>query len=465
MTRRSDPESSRAHRTRCPTPESHATGQTTVPLSGERQHSEPTLLALDIVHPLRRRIPLGPRPLVLGRDVELDVRLLGDAVSRRHAQIDVRAGVAAVTDLESRNGVYVDGIRVQQGHLRPNGVLRIGDHVAVVRQLEANVSASFTEHLPGMWGSEALLDCAQLVATVAGTVQPTLIRGESGTGKELVAHAIHSRSSRNGPFVALNCAALSPQLLEAELFGHRHGAYTGAQGSRPGLLRSASGGTVFLDELGELSGEAQAKLLRVVQTGEVLPVGADRPVRVDVRYVAATHRDLPKQIEEGRFRLDLYHRICGVQIEIPPLRQRREDILPLFQLFVRKQLGRTPSLGTMLVEALCLNQWPGNVRQLEHIASAMAAVHGARTHWRLPELPRELGVTQDDGQASLPATSGSGRPKDMDEETVRRALHSHEGNVSLAASELGVARQSLYTLTRKFGLRPDAFRRGKPRER
>lgn len=238
------------------------------------------------------------------------------------------------------------------------------------RFLESQLQA--TQRARGMVGdSAAMRQVGSLVSAVAPADVTVLVEGESGTGKELVARSLHEQSARSGkPFVDVNCAALTDSLLESELFGHLKGAFTGATANRKGLFETASSGTLFMDEVGELSQATQARLLRVLQEGTVRPVGSTESRRVDVRVIAATNRDLAKEVEAGRFRQDLYYRLNVFNIELPPLRDRREDIPMLVEHFLGKhgqRLGRRmPQLDTAALDALCGHSWPGNVRELEN---------------------------------------------------------------------------------------------------
>jgi two-component system nitrogen regulation response regulator GlnG len=234
---------------------------------------------------------------------------------------------------------------------------------------EVGRKASPGERLVGR--SPALLEVFKTIGRVAASDVSVLITGESGTGKELVARAIHQASARSeGPFVAVNAAAIPRELLESELFGHERGAFTGAVESRPGRFREARGGTLFLDEIGDMPVDLQAKLLRVLQSGEVTSVGGRRPEHVDVRIIAATHRDLDAAVRDGRFREDLLYRLRVVPIEIPPLRERGEDVAALAQHFVARyaeELGTGPRvLSPDALERLLAHPWPGNVRELEN---------------------------------------------------------------------------------------------------
>jgi transcriptional regulator with PAS, ATPase and Fis domain len=280
-----------------------------------------------------------------------------------------------------------------------------------------------------------------------------LIQGESGTGKELVARALHALSPRaGGPFVPVDCGALPESVIESELFGHEKGAFTGATGAR-GLFRMAHGGTLFLDEIGEISSTVQAKLLRALQEKEIRPVGAARAEPVDIRVVAATHRDLAQWVSEDRFRKDLFYRLNVVRVDIPPLRDRREDIPLLVHHFIAKHRGERSNVSGIEDAALAVlleSHWPGNVRELENvIESAMALAPGPRL--RPADLPRGPGPAADfvGGPADLPLSLEA-----YERCVLQRALEECAGDATSAAARLGIGRSTLYRKLSKHGLQP-----------
>jgi Nif-specific regulatory protein len=288
-----------------------------------------------------------------------------------------------------------------------------------------------------------------------------LINGESGSGKELVALALHRNSRRSGgPLVVVNCAAIAPTLLEAELFGYKKGAFSGADRDHPGLFQQADEGTLFLDEVGELSLECQAKLLRVIEGKSFRPVGATQDVKVDVRIIAATHRDLDKEVKAGKFRQDLYFRLKVIQIRVPPLREHPEDVPELAGFFLAKvsaECRRNFKLTPAAVRKLAAYCWPGNVRQLRAVIES-AAVMSETDVLDADGLP--LGTVSE--LAAAPATHFADAPPslDMDEiETwaILRALRQTGGNVSHAAKLLGMSRDTLHTKIKKKGIDRDAI--------
>ncbi|MFO1318251.1 MAG: sigma-54 dependent transcriptional regulator [Burkholderiales bacterium] len=300
------------------------------------------------------------------------------------------------------------------------------------------------------------------VARVARYDIPVLLMGESGTGKELLARAIHYNSPRAaGAFVVENCAALPDTLLESELFGHKRGAFTGAFEDRVGLLQRADGGTLFLDEIGETSPMFQAKMLRALQEGEVRPIGAARPVRVNVRVITATNRDLEADVRSGRFREDLYYRLAGVSLHVPPLRERPMDIGPLaerlleraVQALGRECAGFTPGA----LDALRRYRWPGNVRELQNEVQRMLAfVDGDRLGTDVIS-PRVLHAASEAVETDLAATPGHGgslreRMEALEAAVLRETLLRLRGNKTQAARELGLSRVGLRAKLNRYGL-------------
>jgi DNA-binding NtrC family response regulator len=303
--------------------------------------------------------------------------------------------------------------------------------------------------------SPAFTQVLQVAATVAATDVTVLLEGETGTGKEVLARFIHRRSSRaSGPFVAVNCAALPEGLLEAELFGHEKGAFTGALRARAGRFEEAHRGTLFLDEVGELPLPLQAKLLRVLQEQRFERLGSNRSVGVDVRVIAATQRDLRAEVQAGRFREDLFYRLCVVPIKLPPLRERREDIPLLAAHFARswgRKLGRELTFAPETLEHLARLDFPGNVRELEHLVGRLAALCPAPVV--LPEhLPAEYKPTRETGVAGALEGTLAAQLAACEREILQRALQRAKGNRTQAAKLLGISRKSLWEKLKNFGL-------------
>ncbi len=299
--------------------------------------------------------------------------------------------------------------------------------------------------------SPAMLDVFRLIENAAETAVTVLVRGESGTGKELVARAIHDLSIRkNAPFLAINCAALSSNLLESELFGHVRGAFTGAIKDHSGLFQRAHGGTLFLDEVAELPLELQAKLLRVIQERNYIPVGGTGSVSVDVRIIAATHRSLREEVRNGRFREDLMYRLRVVPIFIPPLRERREDIGLLIWHFIQlhnaDNFRKIEKIEPLAMRTLLDYSWKGNVRELQNVVEYAFAV-GRGTSLRLSELPPEFREPSTKEPNSKPAPTLS---NDQEAISIRLALEQNNGMITLAAQSLGMSRATFWRKRKKL---------------
>ncbi len=362
---------------------------------------------------------------------------------------DRRVGViyADTSDLEAR----FDQIQVELLTAVGATAAMVFEHAAQVERLEAQNSRlqhdlGISHDLVG--ASSAMAEVIKSIAKIAPANSTVLIRGESGTGKELVARAIHNNSPRaGGPFVAINCATLTETLLESELFGHEKGAFTGAIAQKKGLFEIAAGGTVFLDEIGEMPLSLQAKLLRVLQERECQRIGGTRPVKLDVRIIAATHRDL----SAGEFRQDLYYRLNVVGIEMPPLRDHREDILPLARHFLQRLNLDTPRLAYAIspaAERILENyDWPGNVRQLQN-AIERAVVLGSTDTIRPEDLPAELiesGTTPDPPLGTYNEMVNAAK-----RDILTRILAKTNGNLKEAAEILDLAPTYIYTLLKNL---------------
>jgi DNA-binding NtrC family response regulator len=305
----------------------------------------------------------------------------------------------------------------------------------------------------------------ETIRKVAETDLTVLVRGESGTGKELVAQALHEASARKkGPFIAVNCAAISRELVESELFGHEKGAFTGADARRAGRFEAAHGGTIFLDEIGDMAPDTQAKVLRVLQERCFERVGGGKPIEVDVRVVAATHRDLEKDVAADRFREDLYYRLKVVELQLPPLRERPEDLPALAERFlgdVAGRLGRPQKrLSPEALGALVRHPWPGNVRELQNVIEQAAVLSGG------DEIEAsELGLGAPGAAAAvtdetLPFSDAKRAAVErFERDFLLRALRAHDGNISRTAEAIGMVRQSLQLKIRELGLRDEDWKR------
>ena len=303
------------------------------------------------------------------------------------------------------------------------------------------------------YGDPAMTPVLDAVAKVARTAASVILLGESGTGKSLVARAIHEASPRaSGPFVAVNCAALPANLIESELFGHEKGSFTGAHAQRRGRIELAEGGTFFLDEIGELAPDLQAKLLRVLEEKSFERVGGTRTMRADVRWIAATHRDLKSAISAGKFREDLYHRLAVFPVHLPALRERRKDLVPLAEMLLVEvcgEIGRAPmTLSADARDAITMHEWPGNIRELRN-ALERGAIVASGSVIDAAALAIESGAFEQ-RRASAPPTTGT--LESMELEAIKRALAEHQGNRKKAAAALGIGVRTLYEKLKRYGL-------------
>jgi transcriptional regulator with GAF, ATPase, and Fis domain len=312
---------------------------------------------------------------------------------------------------------------------------------------------------PPLIGEHMLIQkISQLVRKVAPTDATILIMGESGTGKELVARAIHAFSQRGDrPFIPVNCGAIPAELLESEMFGHERGAFTGAIGQRAGMFQLANGGTIFLDEVGEMSPTLQVKLLRVLQDREVRPVGGDRPLKVDVRVLAASNKDLASEVEAGRFREDLFYRLQVIPIVMPPLRERRSDIPLLAKFFLekhnRKRGGRPVGITEEAMVHLWEYDWPGNVRELENLLERLVILSEDGTI-ALPHLPAQIRSLISEKKIPRPALGEHGLDlntavEEFENRLIEEALRRTKGNKQAAARLLGLKRTTLVAKLRR----------------
>ena len=302
---------------------------------------------------------------------------------------------------------------------------------------------------------EKILSICRRVAMTDSTV---LVMGESGTGKELIARFVHNNSKRaSNPFIAVNCGAIPPDLLESEMFGHERGAFTGAVGSRMGLFQLANGGTIFLDEIGEMSAALQVKLLRVLQEREIRPVGADRTIKVDVRVIAASNRDLASEVEKGRFREDLFYRLQVIPIVVPPLRERRSDIPLLVQHFLEKhnqqRSGQPCRIGDDAMVHLWEYDWPGNVRELENLIERMVILSDDGVI-RVESLPPNIRSFISDKKIPRPTLTEEGidlnqAVEEFEYRLIDEALRRTKGNKQAAARLLGLKRTTLVAKLRR----------------
>ena len=415
-------------------------------------------------------LDLPPIGVVIGADRGCDVPLTDPSVSSRHCTVSPTAAGFVVTDLGSKNGTSIDGVAVQKVTAPPGVILRLGH--TLVQLLPADeavaIPPSTRDHIGALWGdSPGMRQVFAILERAAQTDASILFLGESGTGKELAARAVHDESPRrDGPFIVFDCGAATESLVESDLFGHVRGAFTGAAGDRQGAFAAAHGGTLFLDEIGDLPLALQPKLLRMLEAGEVVPVGSRKPERYDVRVVAATHRDVFGEVARGGFRGDLYYRLAVVEVHLPPLRQRKQDLARLVAIFLERAGAKhlVPTIGGPALERLAGYHWPGNVRELRNVITRAVALGGLATQ-TFAELPLLLRPTAQAAPAEEPAAFKADRPfhdakqaivDRFEREYLTDLMKQNGGNLSAAARQAGLERKFLYKLLERAGLRQKA---------
>lgn len=404
-------------------------------------------------------VALGARPVVLGAHASCEVVVEDPQVSRRHVEMVAVPEGVKVRDLGSTNGTWWQGSRIGEVVVSSGAMIQLG---AVQVKVDANdapsVPPSQRDHFGPMAGqSLAMRELFAVLELAAPADATVLIEGESGTGKEIAARAIHDASLRKaGPLVVVDCSGMSEHLIESHLFGHVRGAFTGADRDRKGAFVEASGGTLFLDELGELPLAAQAKLLRALEARTVQPVGADRPVAVDARVIAATHRDLARMVANKEFRFDLFYRLAVVHVALPPLRERLEDLpLLIATLYAGRGLVPGPIDGPNL-DRLRRHAWPGNVRELRNVLERAWALAGAATGFRELRLWLDTGAPNaqfgEVVDASLPFKDAKERWNDQFERRYVGLVFTANGqNVTRAAEHAGLSRRHFRELLYKHG--------------
>jgi transcriptional regulator with PAS, ATPase and Fis domain len=390
----------------------------------------------------------------------LEIRLEDERASSQHALLRRGKGSWTLKDNSSKNGSFVNGVKQSEARLADGDILELGHTFFLFRQSVASEqeegwiyeAAPVEAAPPGL--SSILPSLRRLfreIASRAASEISMLVEGETGTGKELVARAIHSLSGRKGKLVPINCGELTGNLVEANLFGYRKGAFTGAHGDHHGLIRSADRGTLFLDELGDLPFSQQALWLRVLQERVVRPLGSDAdPLPVDLRIVAATNRPLDDMVKAGQFRRDLLQRLAGHRITLPPLRDRLEDLGLMLAAFARRAGKETLEIQSRAALAMLMYDWPGNVRELESCVHSAWAAGGGRIELRhLPEAVQASVGVKDDAKAAARAAL---------KDRLVASLTRHEGNVSAVAREMDKDRAQIWRWLKGFEIQPEDYR-------
>jgi DNA-binding NtrC family response regulator len=453
---------------------------------------------------LQPAYPLEGHQVLIGREPPAEVLVPQPAVSRSHARLQFDDSGWTITDLGARNGTLVNGVFADKVRLTHLDEIRVGD--AFFKFVERDCAGYLPYRIDGAVFGGALATPLGVVggyqlATIAGALEriakspiSAIILGESGTGKEVFARQVHAWSGRAGAFCAVNCAAIPPTLLESELFGYRRGAFSGAERDHVGLVRAADKGTLFLDEVGDLPLEAQAKLLRVLQTKEVLPLGATQPETVDVRIVCATHRDLSVMQKDGRFRGDLFARLNEYSLTLPPLRARKEDMYALCLEFLRLHKRPDLKLSVPYMTGLLHYDFPYNVRELEALikrgialadGGSLGAAHlSAEIHARMRDYGRRqhtaLGPVSSGPVSHIPShrpPSPSWAPSPLapqsqdplpdsydlrelapSEEELRNMLQATRGNVAAVGRHYGKERMQVHRWMKRYNIDPNEYR-------
>jgi transcriptional regulator of acetoin/glycerol metabolism len=440
--------------------EAEATTAPTLPGSAERTRSparHPGLVAL-FPRALDGAAQFWPvrTPVTIGRGSQADIRLSDPAVSRRHATVEVADAGLRIVDLVSGHGTFADGkplvgtnaVAAYGAVLRVGGsLLLVTDNVVAYSGPVRRLAASFLGLRNDVFAGPTLGRVWQQAVSVADLTQPTLILGETGSGKEAIARLIHASRKQPGPFVGINVAAIPEGLFESELFGHVRGSFSGAVSARIGAFRKACGGVLFIDEVADLRVDLQVKLLRALDQMSVRPVGADEEVAVDARVIAATSGDLEAACESGRFRRDLYYRLSGIVLRVPPLHERRDDTLVLAQSYLATHHPQL-RLSARAAEALVLARLRGNAREVHSAVgrAAVAALGQGATEIQPAHLPELEPLASPSDNEALTA------------QDLQSAYIAQQGNASLAAKALGVSRSTFYNLLKRYELDPRALR-------
>jgi len=434
-----------------------------------------------------------------GRSIISDLVLADKAVSGTHFEVGARDDGYRLRDLNSRNGVYCGDLRVREVYLRPGTVFRIGHTQIQFQPMQdvVEIELSKRDRFDAIiGGSAAMREIFAQLEKVAPSDLTVLITGETGTGKEMVARAVHNTSPRKQkPFVVLDCGSIPKELIESTLFGHEKGSFTGAIGQHIGCFEQANGGTIFLDEIGELDITLQPKLLRVLEQREIKRVGGDRTIKVDVRVLAATNRDLREEVNKGNFREDLYFRLSVVHVELPPMRERREDVAALANHFLRdiaQRRGMQMTFGPDAMTAMLGHSWPGNVREMRNVVERAAALSDGPVITRADlvfgrEMGPSVSASHDLAKAGVAAAQRAaaqqagvelppgGGPAIFDQSLLKPGLgfkqakqtvvdafeaayleallERNDGNITRSAHEAGLTRYHLRELLKRHGLK------------
>lgn len=403
-------------------------------------------------------VALGARPVLIGAADNCDLILTDPAVSRRHLELSIGERGLVARDLNSTNGSFYLGSRLSELVIPEGGCVSLGDsELRLLREQASTLPPSERRRFGGLVGHGVhMRELFAVLELVSPTDVTVLIEGESGTGKELVAQALHDHSARAaGPFVVFDCGAASEQLIESQLFGHLRGAFTGAEEDRAGAFAQAHGGTLFLDEIGELPVHLQPKLLRALEARSVQPLGAARPHPVDIRVLAATHRQLAQQVTQGRFRFDLLQRLAVVHAKLAPLRERREDIPALVAYFYEAYGADPGPIDGVNLQRLLAHDWPGNVRELRNVLdrARVLCAHPSPAFADLEVIIDPGTEPSDLVDVTLPYKEAKERClRDFEQRYIATLFATCDGNISEAARRSGINRNHFRKLLLKHQL-------------
>lgn len=412
---------------------------------------------LTLLHQNQRKTFEINQGLVVGRDEECGVYVDDHFMSARHFRVERKEDVFTIRDLRSRNGLFVNGTKVVEAILADGDRIQAGQSEFIYKISLGSEKNPLISKNPS-WSTQI-----SRLPSVGQSELPVLLLGESGTGKEVLAQLIHRYSARStGPFISVNCSALSESLIESELFGHIKGSFTGASNDRKGAFESARGGTLFLDEVGDLPLHLQPKLLRALENLEIRPVGSDRTISTDVRIISATHNQLKDKVLAGQFRSDLYYRLNVVQLNPPALRDRMEDFEDLLFQFA-KSYRISFSFGA--IEEMKKHSWPGNIRELKNTVARAKALYAGHSIEKenvesiIEKLEHPKAVSIAD--LSVESESDNSSPSLMDEIQKRlivERLAAHRGNQRRTAEELGIPKSTLFDRLKQYGIDPKTYK-------
>jgi DNA-binding NtrC family response regulator len=425
---------------------------------------------LEVLGPDRKFYTINKSIFSIGKSKSNDIVINDEFVSASHCKIETRGGVFTLKDLESTNGTFLNDKKVLETVLQPNSTIRVGNVEIrfISTEEKTTIKPSESDAFEGMQSKDPTMrKIFSLIERISSADDTVLVIGETGAGKELIAAALHRRSGRAAkPFVAINCGAISKDLIESELFGHEKGAFTSAHQQRKGVFEQAQGGTLFLDEIGELPLDLQPKLLRVLEMREIKRVGGTQTIPVDVRLVAATHRDLAAEVRNGRFREDLYYRLYVIPVSVPPLRSRKGDIPLLADFFLKQELVKGKSKGGLkkldaeAMDKLKDYDWPGNIREFKNVISRAVvncqtseissgdivfapAGATASTHHEYDEKTIRI-------QQTSPKTL-----REVEKARILTELKKNNWNKKATAKVLGIAKSTLHEKLKKYDIKDE----------